>query len=254
MVRVITHHLAVTVLVVAISTVATLVRSTFGFGESLVAVPLFALLVPIEVAVPLSVLLSVLVAAVVVVHDRRSIELGSAKWLVASALCGVPLGLVILTTADERWVKLALGALIAGYSVYVLAASRVLHLERDHRGWLYGCGFVSGVLGGAYGLNGPPLVLYGNLRRWTPQQFRATLQAYFLPVSLVGLGGYTAKGLVSTTVLAWFALSLPVALPAIFVGRSLNRKLRGDAFSTYVHAALLAIGAVLIAFAIANRA
>ena len=250
----IAHDFGVTLLVIVISTIATLVRSTFGFGESLVAVPLFALLVPIEVAVPLSVLLSVMVAAVVVVHDRRSIELASAKWLVVSALCGVPIGLVILTTADERWVKLGLGVLILAYSAYVLAAARVLHLERDDRRWLYGCGFVSGVLGGAYGLNGPPLVLYGNLRRWSPQQFRATLQAYFLPVSLVGLAGYTAEGLVSTDVLACFALSLPFALPAVFVGRSLNRRLHGRAFTTYVHAALLAIGAILIAFAVANRA
>ena len=36
-----------------IAFIATLVRSTFGFGESLVAVPLFALLLPLEAAVPL---------------------------------------------------------------------------------------------------------------------------------------------------------------------------------------------------------
>ena len=57
-------------LVVAICLVATLVRSTFGFGESLVAVPLLALVVPLAVAVPLSVMLSVLVALIAIVQDR----------------------------------------------------------------------------------------------------------------------------------------------------------------------------------------
>lgn len=43
----------IAVYILAIVFIATLVRSTFGFGESLVAVPLLALVIPIEVAVPL---------------------------------------------------------------------------------------------------------------------------------------------------------------------------------------------------------
>ncbi len=57
--------------IIAISFIATLIRSTFGFGESLVAVPLFILFLPIEIAVPLSVLLSVLIALIVVVQDHK---------------------------------------------------------------------------------------------------------------------------------------------------------------------------------------
>src|ERR1041384_5395771 len=50
-------------------------------------------------------------------------------------------------------------------------------------------------LGGAYGVNGPPLVVYGNMRQWSAGHFRATLQAYFLPVSLIGVLGYAIQGL-----------------------------------------------------------
>ena len=48
---------------------ATLIRSTFGFGEALIAVPLLALMIPFAVAAPLAVLLSITIAAVVVVQD-----------------------------------------------------------------------------------------------------------------------------------------------------------------------------------------
>jgi uncharacterized membrane protein YfcA len=58
-----------TVPILAILFVATLIRSAFGFGEALVAVPLLALLLPVEVAPPLAVLLSISVAAVVFVQD-----------------------------------------------------------------------------------------------------------------------------------------------------------------------------------------
>lgn len=234
--------------ILVICFVATLTRSTFGFGESLVAVPLLALVIPIEVAVPLSVLMSVLVALIVVVQDHEHIHFDSAKWLIAFALLGIPVGLLILLWADPFVVKIALGSLVVAYSAYALVGQRRLHLEHDSRLWLFGCGFVSGVLGGAYGLNGPPLVVYGNLRRWDPQHFRATLQAYFLPASIVGVAGYAANGLVGATVLRDFALCLPAIIPAVLVGRHLNRRIRGTAFFHYVHGGLIVIGALLVVF------
>ena len=42
--------------------IATLIRSTFGFGEALVAVPLLAFFIPLEVAAPLAVLVSITIA------------------------------------------------------------------------------------------------------------------------------------------------------------------------------------------------
>ncbi len=237
--------------VVAICLGATLVRSTFGFGESLVAVPLLALVVPLSVAVPLSVMLSVLVALIAIVQDREKIHVSSAAWLIASALVGIPLGLGVLVYANAYVTRLVLGGLIIAYGTYSLAARPRTHLAHDSRAWLLACGFLSGVLGGAYGLNGPPLVVYGNLRQWTPQHFRATLQAYFLPASLVGLAGYAARGLVDAGVLRTFAACLPATVPAVFVGRWLNRRFSAASFFRYVFAGLIAIGATLVAATLA---
>ena len=238
--------------VLAICLVATLIRSTFGFGESLVAVPLLALVVPLEVAVPLSVSISILVAGIIVVQDHEQIHVASAKWLLAFALLGIPLGLLVLVYANAYWVKLALGALIIAYSAYSLVAKRSAQLDHDSRVWLFACGFLSGVLGGAYGINGPPLVVYGNLRRWSAQQFRATLQAYFLPASLIGVAGYATQGLLTRTVARDFALCLPAIVPAVFLGRHFNRKLDGTGFFKYVHAGLVAVGIVLVAVTLAR--
>jgi len=43
----------ITIYILAIVFIATLVRSTFGFGESLIAIPLLIFFIPIETAVPL---------------------------------------------------------------------------------------------------------------------------------------------------------------------------------------------------------
>ncbi|HEU5458078.1 MAG TPA: sulfite exporter TauE/SafE family protein, partial [Terracidiphilus sp.] len=169
----------------AIVFVATVIRSAFGFGEALVAVPLLALFLPLTVAAPLAVLLSITIAAVVVVQDWRHIHLGSAAGLVAATVVGIPLGLLVLTHANEEIVKAGLGVLILLFAIYSLALGDAIRLEKEHRPLLLLSGFVAGILGGAYGMNGPPLVVYGSLRRWSPQHFRATLQAYFLPASVL---------------------------------------------------------------------
>jgi hypothetical protein len=238
----------ITLSIILIAFTATLVRSTFGFGESLVAVPLFAMFLPLDAAVPLSVLMSVLVALVVVLQDRRHIHIRSAKALILFAVLGIPFGLALLAYGNEYRVKIVLGVLIVGNSIYTLQKRRPPVADQDSRWWLFVCGFLSGILGGAYGLNGPPLVVYGNRRRWSPAQFRATLQAYFLPVSLLGLAGYGAQGLLDHTVLIDFLYCLPAILPAILIGRYLNRRLKGQAFYKYIYWGLMIIGGLLIGF------
>jgi uncharacterized membrane protein YfcA len=221
-----------TIFILLIVFIATLIRSTFGFGESLIAVPLLILFIPIEIAVPFSVLLSVSIAAVIVAQDRKQIHFISAKWLVIFAIPGIPLGLFILIYGNEHFVKSGLGLIIILYAFYSLIGKRKIRLKKkDSLFWLFICGFFSGVFGGAYGLNGPPLVVYGNMRAWTSQYFRATLQAYFLPASIIGMFCYWSQGLWTDTVTHYFFISIPAMIPAIFLGRHLNRRIKDRVFS-----------------------
>ena len=227
--------------------VATLFRSAFGFGEALIAVPLLALFLPLKVAAPLAVLVSITVAAVVVAQDWRKIHLRSTGWLVGSTLFGIPVGLLLLTSSHQKAVKIALGIFIVAFSVYSLLGRRPPELKTDSKAWLLGCGFAAGVIGGAYGMNGPPLVIYGAMRRWSAQHFRATLQAYFLPASVIGMFGYWLAGLWVPAVTHYYLLCLPVLLPAVWLGRMVNHRLHGDAFLKYVYVGLAGIGVVLLA-------
>jgi uncharacterized membrane protein YfcA len=193
-----------------------------------------------------AVLVSVSIAALIVAQDWRHIEVRSASWLIVSALLGIPFGLLLLTRASDHIVRLLLGTVIVAFSLYSLGARTRLHLETDRLPWLLGAGFCSGILGGAYGMNGPPLAIYGALRRWSPQRFRATLQGYFLAASLAGLAGYAAVGLWRPPVTRYFLLSLPGILVGVLAGRWLNSRLRGDRFLQLVHSGLIVTGTVLI--------
>jgi len=232
--------------VLLVAFLATLIRSTFGFGEGLVAVPLLALTIPIEIAAPLAVLLSITTAAVVVAQDWRKIHLRSAGWLLAPTFLGIPLGIALLTSVHQHLVKAVLAIVIVAFSGYSLLGKKPPQLHSDSRGWLLGCGFLAGLLGGAYGMNGPPLVIYGAMRRWSPQHFRATLQGYFLPASAMVMTGYWFAGLWVPAVTRYYLLSLPVALPAIFLGRFFNHRLRGDSFLIIIYAGLACVGVLLL--------
>jgi uncharacterized membrane protein YfcA len=239
---------------------ATLIRSAFGFGEGLVAVPLLAFYIPLEVAAPLAVLLSITIALIVVMQDWKKVHVGSAAWLLSATVLGIPVGLLLLTSSHQRLVKGTLGVIILGFAVYSLISQTAIgkkwgggkqpELERDSRAWLLVCGFCAGVLGGAYGMNGPPLVVYGSMRRWTAQHFRATLQGYFLPASIIGMIGYWVAGLWVPAVTHYFVISLPVTLLAIFLGRLLNHRMHGANFLKYIYLCLAVIGAILLGQAI----
>lgn len=240
-----------TVEVSAVVFVATVIRSAFGFGEALVAVPLLALIVPVEIAAPVAVLVSITVALIAVVQDWRQVHVRSAGWLVLFTLAGIPIGLLVLKTVAEPIVKAILAVVIIGFSMFSMLGWRDHQLKNDNWAWLFGFG--AGVLGGAYGMNGPPLVIYGSLRGWSPGHFRATLQGYFLPASIVGMCGYWLVGLWTPVVSRYYLVSLPVVLLATFLGRWINQRMKTIHFRMFIHAALIVIGAILLLQAAAPR-
>src|SRR5262249_18832426 len=117
-------------------------------------------------------------------------------------------------------------------------------LPNDRLAWAFGFG--AGVLGGAYGMNGPPLVVYATLRGWSPEHFRATLQGYFLPASAAGMLGFWGAGLWVPEVTRYFLLSLARVVIAIVIGRVANRRMHPEAFVRYVHLVLIGIGVLLL--------
>lgn len=241
---------SLTLHVVAVLFCATLVRSAFGFGEALIAVPLLALALPVETAAPVAVMVSITVAAIVVAQDWRDVQVPITVWLVLSSMAGIPLGLLLLRTVSEPIVKGALGIIVGAFAAASLLNRGSYELKNDRLVWLFGV--AAGILGGAYGMNGPPLVVYGALRRWSPGHFRATLQGYFLPASVMGMIGYWVAGLWTASVNRYYVVSLPGVLLAIALGRYTARRIEPRRFLVYVHVGLFVIGVVLLLQAVVS--
>ena len=235
---------ALTLIVSAIIFFATVTRSTLGFGGPLISMPLLTLAVGIETATPLSALVASTNAIIILLCNWRSVQITSAWRLVLASLLGVPIGLLFLKGAYEGVVKAVLAMVIISFSLYSLTKPRLVTLASEKSAYLFG--FVAGILGGAYNTNGPPIVVYGTLRKWPSESFKATLQGYFFPTGLFILFGHGLGGLWTPSMLHFYLISLPFVFLAFIVGTRLNRSIPSGKFDRVVHVFLIGIGVMLL--------
>lgn len=223
--------------------VASLVRSTFGFGDAVLSLPLLALLLGLTTASPLVVLVSFTLAVGILLASWQDVALRAVGPLVLAAVLGMPVGVLLLTRVDGTWLLRFLGLFLILFGLFRIAGPRLPRIEHPLAALVLG--FAGGVLGGAYGTNGPPAVLYGSLRQWPPAVFRATMQGYFLVTLAAILLGHAIGGLWSAEVLRLYVLSLPLIAVAVVLGRLLNRRIPVRRFGRFVDLALIALGLLL---------
>ena len=230
--------------VLAVTFVSTLVRATLGFGNALVAMPLLAIILRIQIVTPLVALLALTISLMILLRDWRQAYFQTAGKLTFFSLLGIPVGLLLLKGSYDAAVKIALALTVIGFSLFNLIDPERLSLKTDRTAYIFG--FIAGILGSAYNTHGPPIVIYGNLRKWPPESFRATMQSYFLATGILIVAAHGVAGLINREVLRYFLISLPAAAMAVVGGNRLNRLIPRGKFDRYVHLCLIGIGIMLL--------
>lgn len=232
------------IVILPIIFIATLTRSTFGFGDALVAMPLLTIAIGLNIATPLVGLMGITISATILIKHWRDVHFKSVWLLIVSTLIGIPVGILLLKGVYENAMKFILAFVIIIFSLYKLFKPKLFTLTNDK--FAFGFGLLAGILGGAYNTNGPPVVIYGTLRRWNPETFRATLQGYFFPTGSMIALGHCFGGFWTKTVLLNYLVSLPCIFIAILAGGRLNRKIPKAKFDNYVYICLFILGIVLL--------
>ena len=94
-------------------------------------------------------------------------------------------------------------------------------------------------------MNGPPLAIYGGMRRWSPEELSRHAARIFSSREPRRHGWRSLAGLWTASVTRDNFLLRPAMLPAIFLG-VINRRLHGDTFLRYAYIVLLGVGTVLL--------
>lgn len=177
-----------------LSFVAGFVRGLLGFGSAMIMLPLFSVVVGMGVAVPVVQAVDSAFATPVAVLEllRGHCKVKEIWPLAIPAVLCAPLGVFVLGWADERLLRLGAG-LIVLFAVYFMwkgygYEGQVSKLVSAL------VGAVSGLLGGATTLSGPPVVLFWLGGKAAVGTVRANLFVFFAMTELVTLVIYWASG------------------------------------------------------------
>ena len=229
--------------VVFIIFLSTLVRSTFGFGNALIAMPLLALVIGVKGATPLVALAGLVISLIMLIREWRELVWKDTLVLLISSLAGLPLGLLLLTALPESVVRTILGLILIGFGIYNLLGVKLPVLERPVLAVPFG--FLAGILGGAYNANGPPIVIYGVMRGWKKEAFRASLQGFFFVSSVMIVAGHAFSGFWSRQTMTAFFASLPAVILAIFLGEMFAKKITQENFNRVIYTFLALMGVLM---------
>lgn len=231
-------------LIICIISIASLIRSVTGFGDALFAMPLLLLILPSNMAIPLFALCGGMTGLILVIIKRKKINLNSTKLLIISSLIGIPVGIFILKRFDDSVMKIAIGLLLIFFSIYMIFVKTKIKLKGNISTYFFG--FISGVLGGAYNTNGPPIIIYGGLRGWNKKEYLSTLQAYYLISSIFIILAHGVSGMFTPKVLNIYFISIPFSLFLIAVGIQLNNKVPEKYFKYFINIMISIVGVALI--------
>ncbi len=224
---------------------ASTVRSALGFGMGMVAMPLLGFLIDVKEATPTLVLLAMGMSILIMGRDWRQADWKALRSLIVGSIVGIPLGVFLLAKAPQEPIVKGLACVVILFALFRLLWRRPLPI-RPNLGWDLGLSFLSGSLGAAFGIGGPPIIAYASLRDWDPPTFRATLHGLSLATGAFSLAGHGAAGLWTADVLRLAAYGVPAMLLGLILGRRLNRVLDQAKFRAVVYVVLLILGVLLL--------
>jgi uncharacterized membrane protein YfcA len=207
---------------------AAIVRGYAGFGFSLLAVTAISLALPPATVVPSIFLMEIAASLHLLPSVWREVHWRAIGLLLLGCLAATPWGVWLLATAPAAPMQVALGAV-------VLAAAALLY--RGHalrampgRPATLATGAASGLLNGAFGVGGPPVVLFFFASPAGAATGRASVIAYFLGTDTIGLAFMLRQGLVGREQLALALVFLPALAAGVWIGARGFRHADPDAF------------------------
>jgi len=216
-----------------------------GFGSTVVAVPLLALVLPLKFAVPLMMLLDLAATLMLGARLRKGIRVDELTWLVPCILVGMLAGLTLLIKVAEASLLLGLGAFVLLYAVYGLTRKGVP--VRMGRAWSVPVGFAGGALSALFGTGGVLFAMYFTGRIHDKDQLRATNASMIMFSALVRVVLFGFAGLLTQDdLLACAALLAPAMLAGFFVGNRLHAVIPAARVVSLVYAVLVVAGVSLL--------
>jgi len=217
------------------------VQSATGFGLALVSVSLLPLVMPVEEGIALVAMFNVFVTIGVMLFNRSGVEFRLALPLIIGMVLGIPIGYFGLRAMDSEWIIRTLGLILILIALLELLSSRFRKLSLPKK-TAVPIGFVGGILGGAFNVGGPPIVIYTYSQDWPKVQAVVILQSAFLVGGLTRNGLMMASGEYTLDLLRLIGLAAIPAILAIWLGKKTLDRFPQQVLKKVVFVMILVIG------------
>ena len=223
---------------------ASFVLGLAGFGIALVALAFLPYVMSPVTAIVLLTIYALVFSIVGVVPLRQDVTPRALVDLLIGSVAGTPLGVWVLTTLPLSGLNRLIGLVLV---IAVALELRGLMPRRlVGRAWGVGAGFLAGVLGGAVGTPGPPVVMYATTQGWSPRTMKGNVMAFFVANQATILAGFWWADLLTREVLRATASYTPPALVGVLAGMALFTRIDPVRFRRLVFGLLLLSGLVLL--------
>lgn len=195
---------------------AAIVRGYSGFGFSLLAITSLSLIFPPAQIIPAIFLLEIAASLHMLPAIWRDVHWRSLAFLMAGTVAGTPLGVHALANVPQAPMTLAL-------AIFVLVATfllwRGLSLKTMPSGpATLAVGAATGIANGAFGIGGPPVILFYFASPAGHAAGRASLVAFFILTDATGLLFLSREGLVTREAGLMALAFLPALVAGVWLG------------------------------------
>jgi len=222
-----------------------------GMGFATICLPIIALTVGMEAALPLVLVPSVasnIIIQIEVGHFRESVR---RFWpMVVAAMIGVVIGLMLLTWMEARAAGAALGVVLFMYGLFALKTPNLTlppHLEKPLGPVT---GLATGVINGLTGSQLMPVLPYLMALHLDRERFVQAINCSFTASSIVMAIGLSQIGLMNVETALISTIGIVPVWIGLKLGGNIRHRLSPDLFRKLVIYMLMASGVLLLARAI----
>ena len=221
-------------------------RGATGFGAGVVAIPLLALALPLNVVIPVVTTLGIVASLGQSIQEFRHVDWRALRGLALPSAIGLGVGLWLFASLDQALLLKAFAAFIIVYGLWSFVP-RAPSARLPPALLAAAVGSTGGLVATLFGgMAGPFYAIYLRALDLDKRRFRASISSVLLCLGLVRASGYGGLGFYDRRALAALALFAPVMALAMIAGDRWHARLDQAKFERVVAALLVASGCALL--------
>ena len=227
---------------------ASFIQRTIGFGFGIFIMTALPFLMPSYAeAVTLSGLLSLTSATVVMIQYVKYVTWKRLLPMTAAFVVFSTAAILMLDKIEGPAMRRILGVMLIVLSLYFsFFKEKLQKFIRPTSGWLLGTGSVSGVMGGLFGMHGPPVVLYLVVSEPDKNHYMGMIQTYAVITNIAMLIVRAYNGYVTPTVVTTYLYALGGLAIGEIAGNWAFRRIPGRLFTYLVYTYIGISGLIIL--------